>query len=175
MLIVEAVWDHVAMLADELPFAQGDIITVLDATSNSGLWYGMCRDRTGWFPASYVKIKSDELTKPSAQLTPLRDEDFPSTVRYQRRRVVEELIETERDYVKLLKDLVYGFMEQCKKRSEMFSNDQVNKIFGNISSILSLHINLLKELEAAFDHQTPENSLVANAFLRNVSFFKRFY
>uniref|UniRef100_A0AC35FQR2 Uncharacterized protein n=1 Tax=Panagrolaimus sp. PS1159 TaxID=55785 RepID=A0AC35FQR2_9BILA len=168
MLIVEAIWDHVAMLADELPFAQGDVITVLDATSTSGLWYGMCRDRTGWFPASYVKIKSEESIKPSSQQTsPLKDDEFPSAVRYQRRRVVEELMETERDYVKLLKDLVYGFLEQCKKRKEMFNNDRITRIFGNISSILSLHINLLKELEASFDKESPENSLIANAFLRN--------
>jgi hypothetical protein len=57
MLIAEAVWDHVAMLADELPFATGDIITVLDSTSNSGLWHGICKNRTGWFPASYVRVK----------------------------------------------------------------------------------------------------------------------
>lgn len=76
MLIVEAVWDHVVMLVDELPFAQGDIITVLDATSNSGLWYGMCRDRTGWFPASYVRMRNDETVKPNA-MNAMRDEDFP--------------------------------------------------------------------------------------------------
>uniref|UniRef100_A0A915D475 SH3 domain-containing protein n=1 Tax=Ditylenchus dipsaci TaxID=166011 RepID=A0A915D475_9BILA len=58
MLLVEAVWDHIAMLADELPFISGDIITVLDSTSNSGLWYGVCRDSSGWFPASYVRVKT---------------------------------------------------------------------------------------------------------------------
>jgi len=166
MLIVEAVWDHVAMLADELPFAQGDIITVLDATSNSGLWYGMCRDRTGWFPASYVRMRNDETVKPNA-INTMRDEDFPEAVRYQRRRVIQELMETERDYVKLLQDLVQGFLEQCKKRREMFSEERISRIFGNIAAISNLHTKLLRELEIAYDNDQPEDSMVANAFLRN--------
>lgn len=56
ILLVEAIWDHVAMLTDELPFVCGDLITVLDSNSNSGLWYGVCRDNNGWFPASYVQV-----------------------------------------------------------------------------------------------------------------------
>lgn len=56
MLLVEAIWDHVAMLTDELPFGCGDLITVLDSSSSSGLWYGVCQNNSGWFPASYVRV-----------------------------------------------------------------------------------------------------------------------
>lgn len=52
---VEAVWDHVAILPNELPFAIGDIISVLDYSSHE-LWYGNCRERVGWFPSSYVRV-----------------------------------------------------------------------------------------------------------------------
>lgn len=54
--MVEAIWDHVAMMADELPFIAGDAITVLDSTSNFRLWYGVCKDSRGWFPSSYVRV-----------------------------------------------------------------------------------------------------------------------
>uniref|UniRef100_A0AC34RLP4 DH domain-containing protein n=1 Tax=Panagrolaimus sp. JU765 TaxID=591449 RepID=A0AC34RLP4_9BILA len=115
-------------------------------------------------------MRNDETARPNID-SPIKDEDFPETVKYQRRRVIQELIETEKDYVKLLHDLVHGFLEQCKRRKEMFSEDRISKIFGNLLQIYTLHSKLLKELEASYDSNQPENSVIANAFLRNVSDF----
>jgi hypothetical protein len=171
MILAEAVWDHVAILADELPFAIGDIITVLDSTSNSGLWYGCCCDKTGWFPASHVRVKSGEVNRLSTVSAGSSEDEFPQQMRYLRRRVVEELMETERDYVSLLQNLVQGFVDQCRRRKEMFSEDRIQKIFGNIEEILALHCKLLRHLELSFDEKTPENSCLSNAFLRNSQAF----
>ncbi|KAI1699859.1 rhoGEF domain-containing protein [Ditylenchus destructor] len=190
MLMVEAIWDHVAMLADELPFANGDIITVLDASSNSGLWYGMCRDSTGWFPASYVRVKtavdfpkrlssnsfssstnSGELSEDVDALIEEEDEltaeEFPQQMRFLRRKIVEELLETERDYVQLLQNLVQGFLEQCRRRSELFGEERTNRIFGNIEQLVAVHTKLLREMEMCFDQTKPERTCLATVFLRN--------
>lgn len=51
----------------------------------------------------------------------------------------------------------------------MFPEDKIRKIFSNIEQISSLHHKLLRELELAFNQSAPENSCIANAFLRNVS------
>lgn len=56
LLTAEAIWDHVAILPDELPFASGDSITILDYSSHPELWYGSCGESTGWFPSSYVRV-----------------------------------------------------------------------------------------------------------------------
>ncbi|KAH7728840.1 Variant SH3 domain containing protein [Aphelenchoides avenae] len=167
MLLAEAVWDHVAMLSDELPFSIGDMITVLDSTSSTGLWYGCCKEKTGWFPATYVRVKNGEVNRLSSVSTGSSEDEFPQQMRYLRRRVIEELMETERDYVALLQNLVQGFVEQCRRRKEMFSDDRIQKIFGNIEQISVLHCKLLRQLELSFDQKAPENSCVASAFLRN--------
>lgn len=65
--VAEAVADHVAVLSDELPFARGDSITVIDTSSPSGLWYGACRDSQGWFPASYVTVRHFQNYKNSSK------------------------------------------------------------------------------------------------------------
>lgn len=61
-----------------------------------------------------------------------------------------------------------GFVEQCRRRSEMFNEERIRKIFSNIEQIALLHSRLLRELELSFDQKEPENSKIANAFLRNV-------
>lgn len=52
--------------------------------------------------------------------------------------------------------------------------ERILRIFGNIEQICSVHTKLLHDLEASFDKKSPENSCVANAFIRNVCFFFNF-
>jgi len=205
MLLVEAVWDHVAMLADELPFNAGDIITVVEphlqsascgGSGASGLWYGVCRDRSGWFPAAYVSVKdhhdhyllsrmvnSDEgdqddsaslksgnTESGSSAEESSAAENFPPAMRYLRKKIVEELINTERDYVQLLNNLIEGFADQCRRRKELFNEERLRRVFGNLEQIRSLHAKFLRDMEACFNRKSPETSCVANPFLRHVSF-----
>lgn len=104
------------MLSDELPFSAGDSIQILDSSSSGPLWYGACRNRTGWFPKTYVSLRSSDSSRLNSTLIACNNsalsspnDDYP--MRYQRRRVIEELMGTERDYVTLLRNLV----EVCLK------------------------------------------------------------
>ncbi|VDK53341.1 unnamed protein product [Anisakis simplex] len=163
LMSAEAAWDHVAILPDELPFAAGDIINVLDYSSHSELWYGSCRDRTGWFPSSHVRIiNRNPVSQPSTS------DDFPPSMRALRTKIVQELMSTERDYVDLLQNLVQGFVEQTRRRTEMFTSSNIQRIFGNLEAIYSLHSKFLRELELAYNQKAPENSCVGTTFLRNV-------
>ncbi|CAI4225942.1 unnamed protein product [Auanema sp. JU1783] len=163
IVLAEASWDHVALMPDELPFASGDVITVIDTSSQSGLWYGSCRDSQGWFPSSHVRILSTN-SRPTSSCTP---SEWDPHLRKRRGKVVEELLHTERDYVRLLEDIVQGFMEQTRRRPELFNANRIRNIFGNIHSIYVVHSKLLRDLEMALDQSTPENSNIGAAFLRN--------
>ena len=63
---------------------------------------------------------------------------------------------------------VQGFLEQCRRRRELFPDERIQRIFGNLESIQALHSRLFKELQAAMDKREPERSALANVFLRNV-------
>ncbi|VDD87328.1 unnamed protein product [Enterobius vermicularis] len=166
VLTAEAAWDHVAILPDELPFAAGDIINVIDCTSHSDLWFGSCRDRTGWFSSSHVRILERNVPNRSCFVG-----DFPQPLRHLRTKIIQELMSTERDYVALLQNLVQGFLEQTRRRSEMFPASRIQRIFGNLEAICALHCKFLRELELTFDSKMPENSCIGNVFLRNRSNF----
>uniref|UniRef100_A0A1I7VG93 DH domain-containing protein n=1 Tax=Loa loa TaxID=7209 RepID=A0A1I7VG93_LOALO len=167
LLSAEAVWDHVAILPNELPFAIGDIISVLDYSSHEELWYGSCRERVGWFPSSYVRILSGN----SSTSGTLSLSYFPQSMRFLRAKIVQELMHTERDYVNLLQNIVQGFTEQCRRRNDLFSAARVQRLFGNIESIYALHCKFLRELELAFNQNVPESSAIGAIFLRNRSKF----
>lgn len=171
----EAVFENVAMLRNELAFSPGNEVAVLDCPSPD-LWYGICGPRSGWFPAAYVRPKNRDLCRLCAadgQSAKLESgEHFPSAeMRLLRRRIVQELLSTEREYVRLLDDLVQGFLEQCRRRNELFPEERVQKIFGNLELIQTLHSRLLKEMQMAVDKKEPEKSTLANVFLRNSHHF----
>ncbi|VDM96337.1 unnamed protein product [Thelazia callipaeda] len=186
ILSAEAVWDHVAILPDELPFAIGDTILVLDYSSHTELWYGSCRERVGWFPSSYVRanislirIRSNKQLLQVLSGSPSTSDAisfsyFPQTMRFLRAKIVQELMQTERDYVNLLQNIVQGFVEQCCRRKDLFSPARVKRLFGNIESIYTLHRKFLRELELVYKLNAPESSLIGAIFLRNVSFAGHF-
>uniref|UniRef100_A0A0N5AIJ6 DH domain-containing protein n=1 Tax=Syphacia muris TaxID=451379 RepID=A0A0N5AIJ6_9BILA len=163
VLTAEAAWDHVAILPDELPFAAGDIINVIDCTSHSDLWFGGCRDRTGWFSSSHVRLLERNTSNRNSFAG-----DFPQPMRYLRAKIIQELMSTERDYVTLLQNLVQGFLEQTRRRTEMFPPSRIQRIFGNLEAICTLHCKFLRELEMTLDPKIPENSCIGNVFLQNV-------
>uniref|UniRef100_A0A912GST9 Bm12527; Bm9577; Bm9577 n=1 Tax=Brugia malayi TaxID=6279 RepID=A0A912GST9_BRUMA len=167
LLSAEAVWDHVAVLPNELPFAIGDIISVLDYSSHEEFWYGNCRERVGWFPSSYVRILNSNPSIPDIPSLSY----FPQSMRFLRAKIVQELMQTERDYVNLLQNIVQGFTEQCRRRSDLFPAVCIQRLFGNIEAIYALHCKFLRELELAFNRNVPESSAIGAIFLRNRSKF----
>ncbi|KAK0404290.1 hypothetical protein QR680_017383 [Steinernema hermaphroditum] len=168
VLMARAVGAHVALLADDLPFSTGDLVNILDSTTHAGLWFGICAGRTGWFPANLVKI-----VDPSAPSEWPLDVGFSEESRCLRRRVLHELLATERDYVALLHNVAFGYVEQSRRNDDLFSASLVASIFSNIEKLLVLHsTRLLSELEEAVDRRHPENSAVADVFLRNSEHFE---
>lgn len=57
VVYAEALWDHVTMDDQELGFKAGDVIEVVDAT-NKEWWWGRIMDSEGWFPASFVRVRT---------------------------------------------------------------------------------------------------------------------
>ncbi|VDN58417.1 unnamed protein product [Dracunculus medinensis] len=165
LLTAEAIWDHVAILPDELPFASGDSITILDYSSHPELWYGSCGESTGWFPSSYVRLINGTAPERSNSLP-----SFPQSLRHLRKQIIEELMSTERDYVHLLQDLVEGFVFQTRKRIEMFSSDCIQRLFANIEAIRTFHCKFLRELELSLNQNLLEDSYIGAVFLRNVQY-----
>jgi len=69
-----------------------------------------------------------------------------------------------------MNEIKKGFLEQCRRRNELFPEERVQKIFGNLELIQTLHSRLLKEMQMAMDKKEPEKSTLANVFLRNVGY-----
>ena len=51
-----AVYDYVAVNADELSFVEGEVIQVV-AKNADGWWHGVIGERQGLFPGNYVEEK----------------------------------------------------------------------------------------------------------------------
>ncbi|PNI13162.1 ARHGEF4 isoform 3 [Pan troglodytes] len=111
VVCAEALWDHVTMDDQELGFKAGDVIEVMDAT-NREWWWGRVADGEGWFPASFVRLRvnQDEPTDddaPRAGNSGAEDggAEAQSSKDQMRTNVINEILSTERDYIKHLRDI----------------------------------------------------------------------
>ncbi|XP_074633352.1 uncharacterized protein LOC141892102 [Acropora palmata] len=168
----EALWDHVTMDPEELSFQAGDIITVLTMTS-CDWWFGQVGDQVGWFPAPFVRVRisqtlgADE-TKLAQSVRTRKgtNEGFLSDADV-RSRVVLEILNTEKDYVKNLEDVVEGYLNQARKRTDMFTEESIAKIFSNIEQIYEFHLEILMQFEDCFVEDDPCASEIGSVFLNN--------
>ncbi|XP_072295955.1 uncharacterized protein arhgef9a isoform X2 [Eucyclogobius newberryi] len=177
----EAVWDHVTMADRELAFKAGDVIKVLDA-SNKDWWWGQIDEEEGWFPASFVRLwvnQEDGGGEPSegtsevqnGHLDPTNDclcLGSPLQNRDQMRaNVINEIMSTERHYIKHLKDICEGYLRQCRKRVDMFNDDQLKVIFGNIEDIYRFQMGFVRDLEKQYNTDDPHLSEIGPCFLEH--------
>nr|XP_056705573.1 rho guanine nucleotide exchange factor 4 isoform X2 [Euleptes europaea] len=177
VVYAEALWDHVTMDDQELGFKAGDVIEVMDAT-NKEWWWGRIMDSEGWFPASFVRLRVNQdepMEDYPLKLEDGREEDSRNAVhRYgvgqttkdqMRTNVINEILSTERDYIKHLKDICEGYIKQCRKRADMFTEEQLKTIFGNIEEIYKCQKKFVKALEKKFNKDYPHLSEIGSCFL----------
>lgn len=72
-----------------------------------------------------------------------------------------------------LPNLVFsqGYIKQCRKRADMFTEEQLKTIFGNIEDIYRCQKKFVKALEKKFNKDHPHLSEVGSCFLEYVSKF----
>ncbi|XP_026185729.1 spermatogenesis-associated protein 13 isoform X2 [Mastacembelus armatus] len=177
----EAVWDHVTMADRELAFKAGDVIKVLDA-SNKDWWWGQIDEEEGWFPASFVRLwvnQEDGGAEPAEGTSEVQNGHLDSTNDclclgsplqnrdQMRANVINEIMSTERHYIKHLKDICEGYLRQCRKRVDMFNDDQLKVIFGNIEDIYRFQMGFVRDLEKQYNTEEPHLSEIGPCFLEH--------
>ncbi|XP_059419849.1 uncharacterized protein LOC132155084 isoform X2 [Carassius carassius] len=180
----EALWDHVTMDDQELGFKAGDVIEVVDAT-NKEWWWGRVLDSEGWFPASFVRLRVNQDEPMDEYLAHLdvASEGGGASMgdplgpglpckEQMRANVINEIMSTERDYIKHLKDICEGYIKQCRKRTDMFTEEQLRTIFGNIDELYRFQKKFLKALEKKFNKDNPHLSEIGSCFLEHQTNFQ---
>lgn len=61
-----------------------------------------------------------------------------------------------------------GYLRQCKKRRDMFNDDQLRVIFGNIEDIYRFQLSFVRDLEKQFNTEEPHLSEIGPCFLEHV-------
>ncbi|XP_074549470.1 spermatogenesis-associated protein 13 isoform X1 [Halichoeres trimaculatus] len=168
----EALWDHVTMEEQELAFKAGDVIRVLDASHNDW-WWGRVADREAWFPSSFVRVRVNQEDSSAESVESVADQEDPaprdthSTQHKEQMRtnVVQEIMNTERIYIKHLKDICEGYIRQCRKHPDMFTEQQLKTIFSNIEDIYRFQRQFLRDLEKKYNKEQPHLSEIGSCFL----------
>ncbi|MEQ2235611.1 hypothetical protein ILYODFUR_004048 [Ilyodon furcidens] len=170
----EALWDHVTMEEKELAFKAGDVIRLLDA-SHKDWWWGGGGDREAWFPSSFVRVRVNQEDSSADSVESVADQDQedpaprdkPSTQHREQMRtnVVQEIMNTERIYIKHLKDICEGYIRQCRKHPNMFTELQLKTIFSNIEDIYKFQRLFLRDLEKKYNKEEPHLSEIGSCFL----------
>ncbi|CAL9697988.1 unnamed protein product [Knipowitschia caucasica] len=168
----EALWDHVTMGEQELAFKVGDVVRVLDA-SHSEWWWGRGADREAWFPSCFVRVRVNQEGSSTESVESVADQENPASRKssssqhkeQMRTNVVQEIMRTERMYIKHLKDICDGYIRQCRKHPDMFTESQLKTIFSNIEDIYKFQRQFLKDLEKKYNKDQPHLSEIGSCFL----------
>lgn len=94
------------------------------------------------------------------QVAPLKDK------RRIRANVVLELINSERDFVKHLRDVVEGYLYPARRHPEIFTGERVNTIFSNIEQLYEFQRKFLESLELCINWDDLAGSEVGKCFLQ---------
>lgn len=89
-----------------------------------------------------------------------------------RKHIINEICDTEVNYVKSLMTLKQSFLEPLKRQS-VLSQETFNALFSNIEEILDLHIPFSEILQARVS-EWNDASIVSDIFLQHTSFIRRY-
>uniref|UniRef100_T1IW01 Spermatogenesis-associated protein 13 n=1 Tax=Strigamia maritima TaxID=126957 RepID=T1IW01_STRMM len=174
IMYAEALWDHVTMDPDELPFKAGDLVAVVNCIDQNW-WWGALQDRMGWFPADFVRARVNQTGEPNSDCSDrLKDNSsIKNSVNQSksnsqiRTNVIKEIVSTERDFVQHMKDVIEGYLKQVRKRPDMFPEERINAIFGNMEQIYNFQSGFLRKLEECIDWESPHQSCVGACFVNH--------
>uniref|UniRef100_A0A8D0RPG9 Spermatosis associated 13 n=2 Tax=Sus scrofa TaxID=9823 RepID=A0A8D0RPG9_PIG len=176
VVCAEALWDHVTMDEQELGFKAGDVIQVLEA-SHKDWWWGRSAEKEAWFPASFVRLRVNQEELAEAPGGPAGEQPeegagrsrhkHPESPQQMRTNVIQEIMKTERVYIKHLRDICEGYIRQCRKHTAMFTVAQLTTIFGNIEDIYKFQRTFLKDLEKQYNKEEPHLSEIGSCFLQH--------
>lgn len=66
---------------------------------------------------------------------------------------------------------VQGYIRQCRKHPDMFTDAQLKTIFSNIEVIYKFHRKFMKDLEKNYDKENPHLSEIGSCFLQQVPIY----
>ncbi|XP_052058148.1 uncharacterized protein LOC127698633 isoform X2 [Mytilus californianus] len=178
----EALWDHITMDQEELRFRAGDLLEIIDM-NDKDWWYGALDDhQEGWLPATFVRLRVNqdhfeedfigrfseipEHTSPNLRRISMINPDQG------RINVINEILQAEQDYVKHMKDVVEGYIRHARKRVDMFTEEKISVIFGNIEEIFKFSTQFLETLESAYCKEQPHQSELGKCFLKHSKGFE---
>lgn len=112
--------------------------------------------------AAVVSGKESDFERRKTSISFLSDDQVRSSI-------IKELLKTERDFVKVLKDVTEGYVAECRKRTDMFTGAQIKSIFSNLEDLLIFQKNFFHDLEARVDFQYPYKSCIGEIFFNHVN------
>ncbi|NWQ61270.1 ARHG6 factor, partial [Neopipo cinnamomea] len=169
-LVVKARFNFKQTNEDELSVNKGDIIYVT-RVEEGGWWEGTLNGKTGWFPSNYVReIKStDKPLSPKAlkglESTQLTKNYYPV--------VLQNILETERDYAKELQSLLGTYLRPLQSYDKLSAMD-IAALLGNMEEISAFQQTLNQALEEVA--KLPENQQrVGGCFMNLMPQFRSLY
>ncbi|KAI1234937.1 hypothetical protein IHE44_0003325 [Lamprotornis superbus] len=169
-LVVKARFNFKQTNEDELSVNKGDIIYVT-RVEEGGWWEGTLNGKTGWFPSNYVReIKStDKPLSPKAlkglENTQLTKNYYPA--------VLQNILETERDYAKELQSLLGTYLRPLQSYDKLSAGD-IAALLGNMEEISAFQQTLNQTLEEVA--KLPENQQrVGGCFVNLMPQFRSLY
>ncbi|CAG8438153.1 570_t:CDS:2 [Ambispora leptoticha] len=137
--------------------------------------------------AQYQGVSNDPFNSSSKEKSPEEIESEAVAARNRKREAaVKEIITTERTYVDSLRKLVSYFLVPLKENYQkstsknvilstkpMATMEDISALFGNVEQILSLHEQLLKQLEERYANWSP-TELISGVFLQIAPYLKMY-
>ncbi|NWI15445.1 ARHG6 factor, partial [Crypturellus soui] len=169
-LVVKARFNFKQTNEDELSVNKGDIIYVT-RVEEGGWWEGTLNGKTGWFPSNYVReIKSsDKPLSPKA----LKGLESAQLTKNYYPVVLQNILETERDYAKELQSLLGTYLRPLQSYDKLSAVD-IAALLGNVEEISAFQQTLNQALEEVA--KLPENQQrVGGCFMNLMPQFRSLY